>query len=278
MYVVYRLFEEEKQRAHGSTIKTITKEQLSNFTIPFPELPEQTKIAEILSTVDEKIENIAAQIEQTQQLKKGLMQRLLTKGIGHTKFKDSPLGEIPESWEVVKIEDITVNYDSKRIPIKSDERIKLKKIFPYYGAQGIIDHIDEYIFEGKFLLVAEDGENVKSRKNDIAFIANGKFWVNNHAHILQTVNGNDIDFLMYYLNYVDIKEYVTGMAQPKLNKSALNKIRIPLPYKKEQNEIANALLAIDEKLNISENKKSAYEQLKKGLMQKLLTGRMRVKV
>ena len=150
--------------------------------------------------------------------------------------------------------------------------------YPYYGAQGIIDYIDDYIFEGLYLLIAEDGENVKSRKNDIAIIADGKFWVNNHAHVIKNNNKSDIYYLKYYINNMDIKPYVTGLAQPKLNKSSLENLKILKPELDEQREIAKLLKIIDEKLNSLISKRSEYTELKKGLMQKLLTGKIRVKV
>jgi len=206
------------------------------------------------------------------------MQRLLTKGIGHTKFQSSPLGEIPKSWEVVKIGALIENHDKHRIPIKAELRQKMKGIYPYYGAQGIIDYVNDYIFDGKYMLVAEDGENLKSRTNDIAFIVGGKFLVNNHAHILTCNKRSNMEFMKYYLNFTSIYKYLTGMAQPKLNREKLESIQIALPDRHEQQKIASILSTVDEKLETLQSKKAQYEQLKKGLMQQLLTGKIRVKV
>ncbi|WP_282124993.1 restriction endonuclease subunit S [Marinifilum flexuosum] len=186
-------------------------------------------------------------------------------------YKKTVLGEIPEEWEVAKFGDVVNNFDSKRIPLKSEDRANKKGIYPYYGAQGIIDFVDDFIFEGIYLLIAEDGENVKSRKNDIAFIADGKFWLNNHAHIVRSNGKSDILFLKYLLNHISIKEYVTGQAQPKLNKSSLEVIKLSLPSLTEQQKIANILSTVDQKIENIEQQISETTQLKKGLMQKLLT-------
>jgi type I restriction enzyme S subunit len=260
----------------GSGQPNLSKGIVDSVQIPFPPFPEQQKIAEILSTVDAKIEIIDQQITETQELKKGLMQQLLTKGIAHTEFKDSALGKIPKSWEVVGFGYASINLDNLRKPIKSSDRQKKQGIYPYFGAQGIIDYIDDYIFQGIHLLIAEDGENVKSRKNDIAFIANDKFWVNNHAHVILNNNQSDIYYLKYFVNNMDIKPYVTGLAQPKLNKGNLEKLLISLPPLKEQNQIAEILTSVDDKLEVLSEKKITYQEMKQGLMQQLLTGKVRV--
>lgn len=186
-------------------------------------------------------------------------------------YKDSPLGAIPIDWEVVKLGEVVNNYDNKRIPLKSEDRNKRKGNYPYYGAQGIIDYIDDYIFEGQYLLIAEDGENVKSRKNDIAVLANGKFWVNNHAHVINNMKTSSLIFLKYFINQMDIKPFVTGLAQPKLNKDSLNKLMIPLPPLTEQKRIAEVLTTVDNKIDNIGKQIDQFTELKKGLMQQLLT-------
>lgn len=260
----------------GSAQKNLNVGWLKKFTLPLPPLEEQKKIAEILSTVDQRIAFVDNQIEEGEALKKGLMQKLLTEGIGHTEFKDSELGRIPVEWEITTINSSCKNFDGKRVPIKSEDRKEMKGEYPYYGAQGIIDYVNNYIFEGLYLLVAEDGENVRGQKYNIAFVVEGKFWVNNHAHILQPNPELNINFIANILNYIDITKYVTGTGQPKLNKAQLQSIKIPLPPLKEQKQIAEILSITDKKLENLKTKKEALEELKKGLMQKLLTGEVRV--
>lgn len=141
--------------------------------------------------------------------------------------------------------------DSKRIPLSEKQRRNKNKIYPYYGAQGIIDYVDDYIFDGEYVLVAEDGNNLKSLKENIAIWVQGKFWVNNHAHILGKKKGYNLKYIYYILNFLDLRRYVTGSAQPKLNQNNLANIEINIPDESIQNKIAGVLGAIDDKIRIN---------------------------
>ena len=150
------------------------------------------------------------------------------------------------SWTTVPFEQLVVFHDHRRVPLSKVERSKRPGAFPYYGAQGIIDSIDDYIFDGRFLLIAEDGENLRSRKEPIAFIARGKFWVNNHAHVVSAVdNIADVDFLRVYLEFHPLNGYVTGAAQPKLSQSNLKSLPVTVPPFDRQVEIGRRIRAID---------------------------------
>lgn len=150
-------------------------------------------------------------------------------------------------WKEVVLGELVDIYDSKRIPLTSQEREKIKGDIPYYGAQGIIDYINQFLFDGEYILIAEDGNNIKSRQENIAQIAKGKFWVNNHAHILQ--GKIEQNLLCYIINHTDISGYVTGSAQPKLNQANLLKIPIKIPVNlSDQRKIAGILSALDAKI------------------------------
>ena len=127
--------------------------------------------------------------------------------------------------------------DNLRVPISSTERKKLQKIYPYYGATGIIDFVDDFIFDGEFLLIGEDGANLLSKSKDNAFIATGKFWVNNHAHIFSYNNICSLKYIAISINAIRLDQFVTGTAQPKLNQKNLFRIPIPLPPIEEQKRI-----------------------------------------
>ncbi len=148
---------------------------------------------------------------------------------------------IGNTWPLVPFGDVVENFDSKRIPIKQADRKQKSGKYPYYGASGVIDYIDDYIFDGEYLLVAEDGANLLSRSTPIAFRASGKMWVNNHAHIVKFNGRADLRYLEYYLNSISLVAFVTGSAQPKLNRKKLDNIRIPIPPLKEQKRIAAIL-------------------------------------
>lgn len=149
--------------------------------------------------------------------------------------------------------DLIKNHDSKRIPLSSKQRENLKKVYPYYGAQGVIDYVDNYIFDGEYMLIAEDGENLRSRKLPIATIVSGQFWVNNHAHIVTANESSNLLFLCYWLNNNDISEYITGSAQPKLSQSKLNEIPFPDISKDVQDAIALILLDFENKITVNQN-------------------------
>lgn len=150
--------------------------------------------------------------------------------------------------ELKKLGDLVEIYNHKRIPLSSKIRENLEKIYPYYGAQGIVDYVNEYIFDGKYILVAEDGENLKSNNKAICTLATGKYWVNNHAHIIKANKFNSTDYLFYKLNSINFAPYITGSAQPKLNKENLLNIELFVHSKIEQKKIARTLSAIDDKI------------------------------
>jgi type I restriction enzyme S subunit len=145
------------------------------------------------------------------------------------------------SWPSVKLGDIVENCSSKRIPLKQADRAERNGDYRYYGASGVIDYVDDYLFDGDYLLIGEDGNNLISRSTPIAFHASGKFWVNNHAHVLTSSGKADLGFISYYINSINLEPYITGSAQPKLNKSNLEAIKIPLPPLVEQKRIAEIL-------------------------------------
>ena len=165
-----------------------------------------------------------------------------------------------EEWKEYKLEEVINILDYKRIPLSSAERKTREGGFPYYGAQGIIDYIDDYIFDGTYLLIAEDGENLKSKKQDIAQLAHGKYWVNNHAHIVESNGICDIRYLCYILNNIDLSGYITGSAQPKLNQANLSAISIILPPLNLQEQIADFISMFDNKIELNQRINDNLEQ------------------
>lgn len=154
-------------------------------------------------------------------------------------------------YNLYRFDEVTVNYDKKRIPLSSMERMKRQGQYRYYGAQGVIDYIDDYLFDGTYLLIAEDGENLKSNKKNIAQIVDGRFWVNNHAHIVQTNELCNLKYLYYLINSMDLSGYITGSAQPKLSQTNLNAVKLKIPEVSAQNKIVSILDALDMKVNIN---------------------------
>lgn len=151
-----------------------------------------------------------------------------------------------------RFDEVTINFDKKRIPLSAAQREKRKGEYRYFGAQGVIDHIDDYIFDGTYLLIAEDGENLKSKKQNIAQVVDGKFWVNNHAHIVQGNGLCNTRYLCYLLNSMDLSGYVTGSAQPKLSQANLNAVTLILPAISIQEKVAKCLYMFDKKISVNE--------------------------
>ncbi|RYZ26847.1 MAG: restriction endonuclease subunit S, partial [Chitinophagaceae bacterium] len=164
-----------------------------------------------------------------------------------------------------KIYELVEVHNNKRIPLSSKEREKLEKVYPYYGAQGIVDYVDSYIFDGQYILVAEDGENLRSNNKDICNLVNGKFWVNNHAHILSANKQNITKYLFYNFNLIKFEPFVTGSAQPKLNKERLLGIETYVHEKITQQKIAAVLSALDDKIELNNKINAELEALAKTL-------------
>ena len=164
------------------------------------------------------------------------------KSVSDTPHYENVPFEVPESWEWTTIEDVTVNRDSERIPLSLAVRKKQQnKVYDYYGAAGVIDKVENYLFDERLLLVGEDGANLLSRSKDNAFFAEGKYWVNNHAHVLDCPNKSVLDYVAFVINSMSLENYITGSAQPKLTQDNLNKILIPLPPEKEQHRIIESV-------------------------------------
>lgn len=260
----------------GSTRPRVNLSNVRNIKLILPSLKEQQKIAEILSSMDEAIQRVNEQITKTERLKKGLMQTLLTKGIGHTKFKRTEISEIPDNWNVEALGSMIEIMDSRRVPLSETQRENKKGTIPYCGANGVIDYIDDYIFEEEAVLLAEDGGNYGKYQNK-AYIMTGKYWVNNHAHIFRgRYELLENKFIVQWLNFAEIGPYVSGTTRTKLNQEMLKSILVPIPPLSEQQKIAEILSNIDLYTGSLENYKTKLNSLKKGLMQDLLTGKVRV--
>lgn len=155
--------------------------------------------------------------------------------------------DVPSSWEVAPLGELVMNRDGDRIPVSKEERGQRAKVYDYYGASGVIDKIDDYLFDKPLLLIGEDGANLVNRSTPIAFIARGKYWVNNHAHVLDAISEAFLRYLELYVNAIDLKPYLTGTAQPKLNQARMNRILVAVPPEAEQHRI---VAKVDELMSV----------------------------
>ena len=148
-----------------------------------------------------------------------------------------PFEELPEGWAWARLESALFNRDAERVPVSVADREKLDKLYDYYGASGVIDKVDSYLFDKPLLLVGEDGANLLTRSKPIAFMARGKYWVNNHAHVLDGISESYLEYIALYINSISLAPYVTGTAQPKMNQAKMGLIFVPLPPLAEQRRI-----------------------------------------
>ena len=169
-----------------------------------------------------------------------------------------------DAWEQRKLIEEADFFDEKRIPIDSEKRVQGR--YPYYGATGVIDYVDNYIFDGEYILLAEDGANIITRNSPVAYITEGKFWLNNHAHIMKMKLGSNL-FLLQLLERQNYEKFNSGTAQPKLNGQIVKNMIFNFPSYKEQNKIGNFFKLIDEAIALHQRKLSLLEQLKQTYLQ-----------
>ena len=230
-----------------------------------PTLAEQQKIADFLSNVDSIITAETKILNTLQKKKKALMQKLFTQQL---RFKSDDGTDFP-AWEEKKLGECVEILDSQRKPIESKERANRKGEYPYYGASGIIDYIDDYLFEGESILLGEDGANIINRNSRLAFIATGKYWVNNHAHIMKANADNLNYFICEYLESLDYSKICAGSAQPKLTQDVIRNLTIKAPCKAEQQKIADCLSSMDSLIQNQQKVVTAWQQRKKALLQQM---------
>ena len=230
-----------KQKSRGVAQDNINSSILKQLQIPLPPLEEQRRIAVIL----DKTAEISGANKQRQDLLKAFPLSVYRQMFGDPR-------QNPFQWPVYSLGEICLNEDARRVPVKSSDRKVMQGRFPYYGASGVIDHVDDYLFDGQRLLVGEDGANLIARSSPIAFIADGKYWVNNHAHVLSENGRAKLRFLEYYFALVDLKPFVTGSAQPKLTRSALDSLPVLLPPLDLQERFESMLTALDTRFSQAE--------------------------
>jgi type I restriction enzyme, S subunit len=192
-------------------------------------------------------------------------------------YKHSELGPIPVDWSIKRLSEIVIFLDGKRRPVKDADRAKMQGNIPYFGASGIVDFVNSYLFDEELILLAEDGENILSRHTAIAFQISGKAWVNNHAHVLKPLPSMVIGYLANFLESQDYARHNSGTAQPKLNKKTCLGLPIAVPSTRtEQEAIAEALSDTDALIKSLEDLLTKKRQIKAGTMQELLTGKRRL--
>ncbi|NGB03908.1 restriction endonuclease subunit S [Staphylococcus aureus] len=250
----------EGARNHG--LLNVSVNDFFTILIKYPSLEEQQKIGKFFSKLDRQIELEEQKLELLQQQKKGYMQKIFSQEL---RFKDENGEDYPD-WENKFIKDIFIFENNRRKPITSS--LREKGLYPYYGATGIIDYVKDYLFNNEErLLIGEDGAKWGQFETS-SFIANGQYWVNNHAHVVKS-NDHNLFFMNYYLNFKELRAFVTGNAPAKLTHANLCNINLKIPCLTEQDKVSALLKSIDNKMNNQMNRIELLKERKKGLLQKM---------
>lgn len=278
-YLYYNLksrYKELRAISDSASIRgSITTKMLKEFQILLPNLDSQDKVAELLYAFDQKIEvnnKIIANLEdQAQAIFKSWF--IDFEPFQDGDFVESELGLIPAGWEVKTLGDLIELFDFKRVPLSKMARDKMEKVYPYYGANGIIDFVEDYLFDGKYLLIGEDGTVRTSEGHPILNLVRGKFWVSNHAHILK---GSMVstEFIYVSLKRRTITNIITGAVQEKINQKNLNSLKMIVADSKVQNKFEDFIRPIFKQIFVLEKQNQTLAQLRDTLLPKLMSGQI----
>ena len=263
----------------GGAQPLMTQEIIGRIEVTIPRcIDDQRRIASILSSLDRKIElnnKINADLEEMAQ---AIFKNWFVdfEPFKDGKFVDSELGMIPEGWKVGGLFDIAEIFDKKRKPLSGNVREKMDKIYPYYGATSCMDYVDDYIFDGIYTLIGEDGSVVKENGLPYMQYVWGKMWVNNHAHILQGKNGYSTEMIHALLSITNIKFLVTGAVQAKLSQGNMQKILVAIPPKNVLDEIRPVIDNLYSKIRINTDENSRLSLLRDTLLPRLMSGELEV--
>jgi len=298
--------------AEGSTGQTeLSRARLAKLRIPLPPIEEQQAIAHILGTLDDKIELLRRMSETLEEMARAIFKSWFVDfdpvhakaavrrehtdwtneqvsraacpnlkpeiaALFPDSFEDSELGQIPKGWHVGKLGDIIQIHDSKRVPLSSRERATRQGLYRYYGAAGIVDYVNDFLFDGIYVLVGEDGSVVTELGNPVVQYVWGKFWVNNHAHVLKASGGFSDEHLLLLLKQVYVVPFLTGAVQPKLSQANMNAIPI-VRAKTEVNAVFNTLIEpVFAKARTLHDEGGLLAALRDTLLPKLISGELRV--
>ena len=266
------------QLATGTTIKNVSLETMRNYTFRIPPLSIQKQIGKILSSLDDKIELNRRINDNLEQQAQALFKLWFVdfEPFKDGKFVDSELGMIPEGWRVGNLLDIAKLYDAKRKPLSSRERENMKKLYPYYGATSIMDYVDKYIFDGTYLLMGEDGSVMDDKGHPYLQYVFGKFWPNNHAHIMQGKNNFSTEMLHCLLLKKNISPIVTGAVQAKISQSNMRKILIIQPPHEITIIFSSLIKPIYEIRKKNELENQRLSILRDTLLPKLMSGELKI--
>lgn len=255
--------------ATGATMPSINTKFMGEVPVVYPSIEIQRKIAGILSAIDNKIDVNNA-------INENLLQQ--AQALYKDRFIDmNPFnGTMPMDWHQGTVSEIIELHDSKRIPLSSRERADLAKVYPYYGATSIMDYVDRYLFDGIYLLLGEDGTVADSKGFPILQYVYGRFWVNNHAHIITGKNGFSVELLYLLFSLTSVQSIITGAVQPKISQANLNKVPVAIPSKKELQTLDATIQPIFAQIRNLRDENEKLAATRDTLLPKLMSGELDV--
>lgn len=252
----------------GTKMPRGDKGAIMQYKVNLPDLETQKKIAKVLSALDDKI-------ELNNQINKNLEEQ--AQALYRCYFPYCIGDDLPEGWREGSIDEIIEIHDSRRIPLSNNVRQKMiNKVYPYYGAASLMDYVDNYIFDGKYLLLGEDGTVIDDKGYAILQYVWGKFWVNNHAHILTGKNGYNVESLYMLFKHITVKSIVTGAVQPKISQANLRSIRIVIPPTNILTEYNSRIESLFALIRSNEDENKSLSSLRDTLLPKLMSGEIDV--
>ena len=251
--------------SHVGTIAHYTITQLSDTPICLPSFDEQKEVGEYFQSLDNLITLHQRKLEHVKKMKKSMLQKMFPKK--NQLYPEVRFPGFTDAWEQRKLGEVVEFLDTMRKPLEGAKRISGP--YPYYGASGIVDYVDGYLFDEELILLSEDGANITDRNYPVCFLTSGKYWVNNHAHVLKTKEGNENNFICNSLERKDYKQYNTGMAMPKLNQEVCKGIPISCPTFAEQKKIGDYFRRLDHLITLHQRELDHLQLLKKGMLQQM---------
>lgn len=270
-YLIKNSVRKLKAITHGSVFDTITRDTFANIEVAIPDIKTQHRIAKMLADIDDKVEN-------NQRINNNLGQQ--AKALYKDWFLDfSPFsteGNLPNGWRLGTVGDIIQLHDSKRVPLSGSERDKMEKLYPYYGAASLMDYVDNYLFDGIYLLLGEDGTVVDSLGFPILQYVYGQFWVNNHAHIITGKEGFSVEELYLFFSLTNIKSIVTGAVQQKVSQQNLKKVPAIIPSKEALSAFDDLIQPIFAQIRNLRDENAHLADLRDTLLPRLMSGELDV--
>ena len=266
--------------ASGSAQPQLPIVDLKEIEIKVPPLPTQHKIAAILGNYDDLIENNTRRIKILEEMAGTIYREWFVEfrfpGHGNVKMVESELGLIPQGWEKKGLGDVSLNFDRLRKPLSGRVRSTMQGEYPYYGAASILDHVNDYLFDGRYLLIGEDGSVITKDGRPVLQLVAGKFWANNHTHVVQGKSPISTNFLYLLMSNVAISSYITGTAQPKINQENLNRIPVVSPPRDLLERFDQIINPIYDDIVILDRKNMNLRKTRDMLLPKLISGEIDV--